>query len=109
MTEADQRDWEKIYDQCGYRAATLAEIAKIDEGSFRKYLKRERIPRDLNKAKMVKVMKIASQIPRLQFHPSYGYATPEQIERLKSIGSGPEMEYLLKQIEEQTRNKGKFK
>jgi hypothetical protein len=109
LSTADQVDWNAIFEQSGYRIASLAEIAKIDEGSFRKYLHCDRIPREANRKKMEHAMKLASELPRLKYHPSYGYATPEQIERLKTMKVGADMDALLKRIEEQTRNKGKFK
>lgn len=44
--------------------------------------------------------------PRIPFHPAYGYATPEQIEKLESLGMCPERDYLWKQIELQNKKKG---
>jgi len=46
---------------------------------------------------------------RLKKHPSYGYAYPEQIERLQEIGLCPERDRILKKITEQTKAKGKIK
>ena len=59
--------------------------------------------------RMKSIMKLADKDKRLKWHPSYGYATHEQIERLKRLGIGPDLELLLKQIEEQTNNRGKHK
>lgn len=49
-------------------------------------------------------MKVADK-PRIPFHPAYGYATEEQIRQLENMGLGPQRDYLLKQIEEQTKRK----
>lgn len=101
-------DWTKAYDGCAYNMAAFAELAKIDEGSVRQYLRGLRVPRKTNLAKLEKAMLEATQKPRLERHPSYGYATDEQIQRLKSIGVGPQMDMLLKQIARQTETKGKY-
>ena len=45
----------------------------------------------------------------IPFHPSYGYATPEQIEKLKQLKLGADYQSLLKKIEKQTKAKGKIK
>jgi len=44
--------------------------------------------------------------PRIPFHPAYGYATPEQIAELESMGLCPQRDYLLQKIERQTKRKG---
>ncbi len=43
----------------------------------------------------------------MPFHKSYGYATPEQIEKLGSLGLGPERNYLMEQIKKQNEVQGK--
>lgn len=50
----------------------------------------------------------AAKKPRLKYHPSYGYATEEQIAELKNCGVGPRMEQILKEISKQTFAKGKM-
>lgn len=47
--------------------------------------------------------------PDIKNHPSYGYATDDQIERLKVIGICPEYHQIMKAIAEQTKRKGKPK
>lgn len=44
----------------------------------------------------------------IPYNPAYGYATSEQIEKLKVLGLGPDYDQLLKQIELQTKKKGKM-
>jgi hypothetical protein len=55
-----------------------------------------------------KIMEDLTKKP-MQKHPSYGYATPRQIELLKTLPIGPERSKILKDIEEQTRKKRKKK
>lgn len=38
------------------------------------------------------------EINKKVFHPSFGYVTPEQMERLKEMPLGPERDMYLKQI-----------
>lgn len=45
--------------------------------------------------------------PLIEKHPSYGYATPEQIDRLKEIGICPERDAIMSDIEKQNRLKGR--
>lgn len=40
---------------------------------------------------------------RLKFHPSFGYATPEQIERLQAMNLGPDRDALISEIRTQTQ------
>ena len=49
-----------------------------------------------------------SKKPSIPFHPAYGYVTPEQIARLNELKDGTEYKTLKKQIELQTRLKGKM-
>lgn len=45
--------------------------------------------------------------PDIPYHPAYGYATEEQIEKLKSLGHGPDYDLLWKTIEKQTKKRGR--
>lgn len=45
---------------------------------------------------------------QLDKHPSYGYANPEQIKQLEVLGMGPDRDKILKDIEDQNKNKGKI-
>lgn len=53
-----------------------------------------------------KTFKEGHSIP---YHPSYGYATPEQIEKLNSLKNGMEYKQLLKIIQQQNEDKGKVR
>lgn len=44
----------------------------------------------------------------IPYHPSYGYVTEEQIKKLSELKDGTEYKYLLKQIDLQTKKKGKM-
>lgn len=44
--------------------------------------------------------------PPIPKHPAYGYATEEQIEKLKTLGLGADFDEVWKQIAIQTKKKG---
>lgn len=46
---------------------------------------------------------------RIPYHPIRGYATQEQWEKLQVLKIGVDMDYLIKQIKDQTKSKGKIK
>lgn len=46
---------------------------------------------------------------KIEFSPVWGYATPEQIEKLKGYLTEIERERIMKQIEKQTKLKGKVR
>lgn len=66
-------------------------------------------PNEKNKEKAESIMEDLYKKKRIQRHPSYGYATEEQIERLKQLGPCAERDLLMKQIDKQTKTHGKIK
>lgn len=103
-----QCQWAEIYENSAYTIESLSKLAKVDGGSIRKYLWTSRTPRKSNMIKMEIAMYKAQKKPRLLRHPSYGYATEEQIKRLHEIGMCPERDMIMKEIEKQTANRGKY-
>lgn len=55
------------------------------------------------------IMKINQDPKRIPFHPSWGYATQEQIERLKQPIHEAERARIMEQIKKQTQLRGKVK
>lgn len=103
-----QLDWDGIYNNCAFSISGLSNLADIDEGSIRKYLKCERVPRKKNLLKMEKSMFEAQKKKKLDWHPSYGFATEDQIKELREVGLGPRHDQILKEIERQNENNGKY-
>lgn len=64
-------------------------------------------PRGKNTETLEKIMFELSKKKRIERHPSFGYATPEQIEKLRSYVTELERESIMKQIEKQTKLRGK--
>lgn len=104
-----QQDWLSIYLDSICTMNELSEITGIDRSSINKYLNCDRIPRGENQKKMEAAMMQLKEQPRIKYHPSYGYATEDQISQLKTLGFGPTRDAILRQVEFQTKNKGKQK
>lgn len=65
-------------------------------------------PQKTNLEIMEKIMaRIGKDTKKIPYHPSYGYATPEQIEKLNSLKLGDERNYLLARIAKQNESGGK--
>lgn len=109
MDEVRQTEWKNIVDDSKYTLSAVSEYTGIADGLLRKYLTLEVTPRKKNKQKVLGIMPTLSKEKRIPFHPSYGYATPEQIKKLESMGQSPTRDLLLKQIAKQTETKGKVK
>ncbi|WP_135436101.1 hypothetical protein [Hymenobacter fodinae] len=111
MTEAlsidFQSDWWDIVDGCGLSINAICEDYDFKRKSFMKWLRCEAVPRDKNRERIIAAMSQLVEEKKLVKHPSYGYATPDQIKELSEIGMGPRRDYLLKQIEKQTKLAGK--
>lgn len=99
-----------IYNNSAYTITGLSMEIGCSEDILRGWIYHDRTPRKKNKELFEKVMDILRKSPApIKYHPSYGYATEEQIKRLEQIGLGIERDSILRQIEMQTKNKGKFK
>ena len=65
-------------------------IKQIDQGKIK--------ARKTTLERINEAMKKILTDEKIEYHPSYGYATKAQIERLKNIGICPERDQLLKKI-----------
>lgn len=105
-----QADWRKIVDGSAYTPTAIMAQYNINESNFYGWLALRSSPREAAKERMIDVMKaLMSGEKRIQKHPSYGYATPEQIEKLNKLGICPEREQILSQITKQNEKKGKIR
>lgn len=99
-----------IYNGSAYTIAGLSAEAGCTEDILRGWIYHDRTPRKKNKALFENVMdKLKKSPPPIKFHPSYGYATEEQMGKLRELGLGIERDSILRQIEIQTKNNGKYK
>jgi len=79
----------------------------INYNQLRRYLRGQTTPRQSTLTKLEAIMTDLSKRPAATRHPSYGYATPEQIEQLKTLGIGPTRDKLLADIAKANKKKGK--
>lgn len=104
-----QTHWRKIINESAFTPSALIQRFNFNESSFYSWLRCDSSPKEENRNKMVNAMKAAMKEKRLPWHPSYGYATPEQIRRLQEIGLGEEYNRIMSQIRKQNEAKGKIK
>ena len=102
-----QVDWENIVDECALSINAICEDFKFYRQSFVKWLSCDRMPREKNRVRVIAAMHKIRDEKKIPWHPSFGYATTEQIEKLNRIGLCPERDYILKQIEKQNKTQGK--
>lgn len=108
LDPTDQRDWYEIVQKSIYKLSTIAKEHNIP--SLPRYLKDNPVvPKEANRRKVVAVMEALLKVPRPERHPSYGYATPDEIKQIDRMGLCPARSDLLKQIEERTKNHGKVR
>lgn len=102
-----QEAWPYIYENCALSIQAISDDFNIDERNLRDWIRSVRVPRAKNFERMVEIMGKLIEDKKLEYHPSYGYATEQQIEKLKTLGHCPERDAILKAIEKQTKNRGK--
>lgn len=105
----EQLSWLSLYETCALSFEAIAADYDLAVESLREWVYARRIPQKKHMEKMVVVMRDVVNKPRLQFHPSFGYATKEQIDALTTMGLGPTRDVILKQIEIQNKKQGKVR
>lgn len=83
LDPALQSNWRKIVNESRFRVKEIIDLYGFHDSCFFSWLRCATSPNKTNREKMVKAMTHANNEKRLPYHPSYGYATPEQIHRLR--------------------------
>ena len=96
-------------EESAYTLGYYAECIDASPRSLVNWLSGKSKPSKKNAVKLEKITMFIKDDKKIPYHPAYGYATPEQIEKLNSMGMGPDRDHLLKQIAFQQANKGKIK
>ncbi len=99
--------WNQIFDSCAYTLKGMERAFDVSLPRFYKWLNGEVIPNDKSKKKMEEILMRASENKRIPYSPIWGYATPEQIEKLKGQITEQARERIMEQIKKQTRLGGK--
>lgn len=100
-------DFKNVVDGSAYTVAGVSRIFDIPYANLNNWYKGKPI-RKRNIPILEKLMFELGKKKRIERHPSYGYATPEQIEKLKGYVTEMERESIMKQIEKQTKLRGKI-
>lgn len=102
-----QETWKSTIEESPYSIEAFCKAFELNYHTVLKWLNGKSKPREKNLTKMEEAMKTINGKKRLDKHPSWGYATPEQVERIKNLGLCPERDQILKQIEKQNETYGK--
>lgn len=102
-------DWQQIVEDCALSVNAICEDFEFKRQTFIKWIWGDQVPRKQNRERLIDAMRKLTETKKLPWHPSYGYATPEQIEKLNIMGLGPDRDRVLKQIELQNKQQGKIR
>lgn len=102
-----QEQWGEIVEQSELGYPGVAKEYGVSYGLLRKYVRGMVVPRKRNYEKMEAIMSDLMKRPAMIKHPSFGYATPDEIEKLKTMGRGPEFDKLMGVIAKRTKKGGK--
>lgn len=103
MTDVNIRE---ILNESAYTVKSIATILECSESSVYRWASGRGYP----SRKLTEKIKeeIMGKGRRIQKHPSYGYATEEQIKQIMSMGMSPERDVLMRKISIQQKRKGKI-
>ena len=101
--------WLDIVRDCALSQKAICDENKFNQKTFRKWIKGDQMPREKNRERIVAVMRTLIEQKKLVRHPSFGYATEEQIKKLNELGLGPDRDRILAQIEKQNKLQGKLR
>jgi len=106
----NQMDWDAIVYGSVFSINHICRKVGVVRPTFMRWIEQKdpSTPNKKNFERTVIAMEEALKNPRLPKHPSFGYATEDQIKRLKTLGIGPERDKLLSQIDKQNKAKGKL-
>ncbi len=110
MNPADPKNWPFIIDASAYTQAGMVKSFGLCASTVAAWFRDEKpsTPRTKSIERMTPVMMTMQATPRLEKHPSYGYATPEQIDVLFGGGMCPDRDKILAQIKLQGKHEGKI-
>lgn len=108
METAETMRWSETIYESNLTTSGVERAFGFAAGQMRRWILGTVNPRAKTKQRIEEVMVKLKNTKRIPWHPSFGYATPEQIERLTHSIPQYEREMILKQIEKQTKLGGKI-
>lgn len=106
--EAKLQKWNEVVDESIFTAAGIERAYDFCAGQVSRWLRGIVRPSKKSIERMEAVIVSINSKKRIPWHPSFGYATPEQIERLKKSIHPLERDAIMKQIDKQTKLGGKI-
>lgn len=103
----DSKNWKLIVYDSIYTIKLLSELVKINKCQFGRYVNQSQKPSNKNLEKVIYAMEIASKNKKQKRHPSFGWATKEEIEKITNLGVSPERDRILREIKDRSKRKGK--
>lgn len=107
-TKAITDGWNAVIHQSALTPAGVERAFDLPMYQLGRWLDGRVKPSKKSIDKMEPIMQKLRDNPRIPYSPIWGYAKPEQIERLKQPIPPHERDAIMKQIEKQTRLKGKI-
>jgi len=109
LDPANQSHWPEIIDSSRYTTDAVSQKLNVTKQTLSAWLNKKAPRKPRREQEVVSAMAELLNKPRLEKHPSYGWARPDQIQRLNEIGIGPERDRIMKAIDKQNKAKGKVK
>lgn len=107
----DRKTVREAIDNSCYTNNHVASLLSVHPNTLRDWMdeQKEQKPNNKNQKKMEEVLPDILKNKRMERHPSFGYATKDQIEKLKTLPVGLERTALLEKIAKQSKMKSKTK
>lgn len=102
------RGWQSVIDDCQLTLAGFGRRFEIAYTNLSGWFFKGVMPNKKSKQIMEQSLSQIKNEPRIPYSPVWGYATPEQVARLKASIPPYERRMIMEQIEKQTRLKGKI-
>ncbi len=90
--------WQQNIHDCAYSLEGIERAFGLRATQLRAWLFKGVIPNKKSREKVEGIMMHIKQTKRIPYHPSFGYATPAQIERLKQNIQPDERARIMKQV-----------
>lgn len=101
-------EWEDVVEACNLSFAGIGRRFEVAHTNLCNWFYRGVSPSKKSRVKMESIIMQLKKTKRIPFHPSYGYATPEQMEKLRSPLQEWERNKIMEQVAKQTKLRGKI-
>ncbi|MBE0468116.1 MAG: hypothetical protein IBX55_01235 [Methyloprofundus sp.] len=107
MYNHNNEEWRKAIESSAYSVRAISQKFSISSSTIARWMSSEDVKvRDPEKAKEI-LSEIKAGPKRMPYHPSYGYATPDQVDALATLNIGPNRNEVMRTIKKQYQKQGK--